>query len=175
MIEPPESVRHLFIAAGWHPNRYVELSHLVPADHPAHEILTAFTGLVVSQPDDAEGEECGLDDLAFEYFRHNDPGITEWAARLDTHLVGIAEILFRHGQWYIATDGRVFGGTYLDDGFWLAGLSFAEAVERSLFGRRVRPLLRPNQTTTKCYGELFTAESPEVYRYTEFSRTKRST
>jgi hypothetical protein len=59
----------------------------------------------------------------------------------------------------------VFGRSCIHDAFWLARESFAEAAERSLFGRRVRPLLRPDQSSVTLYGHLFTADSPQLYRY----------
>lgn len=54
MIEPPSSVRPLFVAAGWHPGRRVEVPPAVPSDHPAAHVLAAFGGLKVS-PDRESG------------------------------------------------------------------------------------------------------------------------
>ena len=167
MVELPESVLPLFVAAGWYPGRRVAVSPAVPDDHPAAAILAAFGGLTVARPEDTQGEECGVDDLAFrELFPH--PAILDldvWAGLLDTRLIGVADIHYDHAEWYVATDGRVFGRSRVHDAFWLAGDSFAEAAERSLFGRRVRPLLRPDQDFVKLYGALFTPDNPLVYRY----------
>ena len=165
MIDVPESVRCRFVAAGWFPARHVSLSSALPQQHPAAPILAAFGGLTVSQPEDTEGEECGLDDLAFCELFPDDTILRGWAGLLETRLVGIANIHHGHGEWYMAEDGRIFGRSCIHDAFWLAGLTFWEAVERSCFGRRVKPMLRPDQANVRLYGKLFTAESPEVYQY----------
>lgn len=137
----------------------------MPTDHPAAAILPAFGGLTVSRPEGAEGEECGLDDLAFRELFPDASILGGWAGLLGTRLVGVADVHHGHGEWYVAADGRVFGRSCVHDAFWLAGESFAEAAERSLFGRRVRPLLRPGQSSVRLYGDQFTADSPQVYRY----------
>lgn len=155
----------MFVAAGWHPGRKVDVSPAVPSGNPAAAILTEFAGLTVARPQGAAGEECAPSDLAFrELFP--DPSILEvWAGLLRTRLVGVAGIHHGHGEWYVAEDGRVFGRSCVHDAFWLAGASFAEAIEGSLFGRRVRPLLRPDQSSVTLYGDEFTADSPQLYRY----------
>src|SRR5262245_52520419 len=145
MISVPESVKTRFLAAGWFPARQVPVSSAVPQDHPATPILAAFGGLTVSQPEDTEGEECGLDDLAFGEGFPDDTILKGWAGLLETRLVRIADIHYGHGEWHMAADGRIFGRSCVHDAFWLAGLTFWEAVERSLFGRRVNPMLRPDQ------------------------------
>lgn len=165
MVDLPDRIRPLFVSAGWHSDRRVPVSLEVPADHPAAAILGAFGGLTVTRPEDAEGEECALDDLTFRELSP-DPSILDvWAKLLGTRLVGIADIHVGHGEWYIASDGRVFGRSCVHDAFWLAGESFEEAAERSLFGRRVRPLLRPGQESVTLYGIEFDAESTGLYRY----------
>ena len=165
MFEVPESVRPVFEAAGWHPGRRVGLPPDVPAGHPGVAILAALGGLTVARPEDAEGEECALDDLAFGPLFPDGSILVGWAGLLNTQLVGVADIHHGHGEWYAASDGRVFGRSCIHDAFWLAGLSFAEAAERSLFGRRVRPLLRPGQSFVTLYGTRLSADSPAVYRY----------
>jgi hypothetical protein len=165
VVEVPESVRPLFVAAGWHPGRRMAVPPTVPADHPAAVVLAEFGGLTVARPEDDEGEECALDNLAFGPL-YPDPSILDgWAGLLGTRLVGIADIHHGHGEWYAAADGRVFGRSCIHDAFWLAGTSFADATERSLFGRRVQPMLRPDQPSVVLYGVRFTADSPSVYRY----------
>lgn len=109
MVEVPESVRPLFFDAGWYPGRRVMVSPDVPADHPAADILAALSGLTVSRPRDAEGEECGLDDLAFRELCPDSSILDGWATLVGTRLVGIADIHYGHGEWYVAADGRVFG------------------------------------------------------------------
>jgi hypothetical protein len=163
MVELPESVRPLFVAAGWHPGRRVPVSSAVPADHSAAMILAEFGGLTVGSP--GEGEECATDDIAFRELWPNESILRVWGGLLGTRLVGIADIHYRHGELYAADDGRYFGRSCIHDAFWLEGLSISEAVERSLLGRRSRPLLRPDQPWVTLYGIRFTADSPEVYPY----------
>jgi hypothetical protein len=165
MVELPESVRPLFVAARWHPGRRVEVSPAVPANHPAAGILAEFGGLTVAPPEDAAGEECGLDDLVFRQSHRADSVADRWENLLGTRLISVADIHHGHAAWYVAADRRVFGRSYIHDAFWLAGRSFGEAVERSLLGRRVRPMLRPDQSSVTLYGIRFTADSPELYRY----------
>lgn len=164
MVELPESVRQRFVIAGWHPGRRVPVSAAMPTDHPAAAILAAFGGLTV--PSDREaGEECAPDDLAFgELFL--DESITEvWAGLLGTRLVGVAKVHHDHGQLYVAANGRCFSRSCVHDAFYFEGASFAEAIQRHLFGRRSRPLLRPDQASVTLYGIRFTADSSEVYSY----------
>lgn len=163
MVELTERVRPLFVAAGWHPGRRVPVSSTVPLDHPAAEILAEFGGLTVEPA--GESEECGPGNIAFQELWPDESILREWADLLGTRLVGVAEIHHGHGELYAAADGRVFGRSCIHDAFWLEGGSFSEAVERSLLGRRSRPLLRPDQSSVTLYGVRFTADSPEVYRY----------
>lgn len=165
MVVLPESVRPLFVAAGWQPGRRVEVSPAVPRDHPAAEILAEFGGLTVAPPEGLDGEECPLDDLVFRESHRADPMADGWENLLGTRLISVAEIHYGHAEWHVASDGRVFGRSRMHDAFWLAGLSFGEAVEQSLLGRRVKPMLRPDQSSVKLYGAWFTADSPELYRY----------
>ena len=77
----------------------------------------------------------------------------------------------------IDSEGRAFQDDVGEGDLWtfpsgvphsvqgLEGGSFSEAVERSLLGRRSRPLLRPDQESVTLYGIRFTADSPRVYRY----------
>ncbi|HEX5106089.1 MAG TPA: SUKH-3 domain-containing protein [Pirellulaceae bacterium] len=165
MFELPDSIRPTFIAAGWYPGRRVGVSSAVPPDHPAADIIATFGGLTVARLKGSMGEECGLDDLAFHELAPDPSVLNIWADLLGTTLVGVAEIHYGHGEWYVALDGRVFGCSRIHDAFWFAGSSFAEAAERSLFGMRVRPLLRPHQRSVTLYGVEFVADSPEVYQY----------
>src|SRR5262245_55711359 len=99
MMNVPESVRPLFIAAGWFPERQVAVSSAVPQQHPAASILATFGGLTVSPYEGSEGEECGMDDLAFRELFPHEGVLKRWAGLLETRLVGIAEIHFGHGEW----------------------------------------------------------------------------
>jgi len=142
----------------------VAVSAVVPADHPAAAILAAFGGLTVT-PDREAGEECAPDDLAFRELWLDESVTVVWAKLLGTQLVGVADMHHGHGELYVASDGRCFGRSCIHDAFYFEGASFAEAAERSMLGRRSRPLLRPDQTTVTLYGIRFAAGSPQVYRY----------
>jgi SUKH-3 immunity protein len=160
----PESVRPRFIAAGWHPGRRVAVSSAVPADHPAAEILAAFGGLTIT-PDREAGEECAPDDLVFRELWPDESITVVWAKLLGTRLIGVADMQHAHGELYVAADGRCFGRSCIHDAFYFEGASFADAAEASMLGRRAKPLLRPDQASVTLYGDRFTADSPEVYRY----------
>jgi hypothetical protein len=163
-VEPPESVRPLFVAAGWRPGRQVAVSPSVPAEHPTAAILSALGGLKVA-PDRKSGEECAPNDLAFRELWPDEFITRVWGKLLGTRLVGIADMHYGHGQLYIAADGRCFGRSLIHDAFYFEGASFAEAVERSLLGRRARPMLRPDQRSVMLYGLRYTHGSTELYRY----------
>jgi hypothetical protein len=164
MIELPESVKPLFAVAGWRPGRRSAVSSAVPADHPAATILSMFGGLTVTPAGDA-GEECATSDLAFQELEPDESVTEVWGGLLGTRLVGVAEVHRGHGELYVAADGRCFGHSLMHDAFSFEGASFAEAMERSLLGRRSRPMLRPDQPSVTLYGVQYTAGSPEVYRY----------
>ena len=51
-----ESVRPIFLAAGWHPGRRVPVPSTIPIDHPAAMVLAEFGGLIVDKGE--RGEEC---------------------------------------------------------------------------------------------------------------------
>jgi len=164
LIELPESVKSRFIAAGWHPARRVTVPSSVPADHPAAAILAMFGGLTVTPAREA-GEECATDDLAFQELEPDEPATGVWGVLLGTRLIGVAEMHRGHGELYVAGDGRCFGRSLVHDAFYFEGASFPEAMERSLLGRRSRPMLRPDQSSVTLYGIQYTADSPEIYRY----------
>jgi hypothetical protein len=164
VFDLPESVKPLFVAAGWHPGREVPVPSSVPADHPAAAVLVALGGLTVI-PGRKAGEECAPDDLAFQELE-SDESVTEvWGGLLGTRLIGVAETHRGHCELYVAADGRCFGHSLMHDAFYFEGASFAEAVERSLLGRRAQPMLRPDQPCVTLYGVCYTADSPDVYRW----------
>jgi SUKH-3 immunity protein len=164
VVELPDSVRQSFVAAGWQPERQVAVPSSVPAEHPAAAIVAALGGLNVV-PNRKSGEECAPNDLAFREVTLDDY-INVWATLLGTLLVGIAEVHDGHGELYVATDGRCFGRSCIHDAFYFEGQTFADAVERSLLGRRVRPMLLPDQPSVSLYGIQYTPDSPKLYRYT---------
>jgi SUKH-3 immunity protein len=166
VIEPPEAVQQWFVDAGWCPGRFVEVPPSVPTGHPAWDILAAFGGLVILERDpEPDPDWPPIEELVFRDL-FPCPAVTEvWGQLLDTRLVGIANVHNDHGELYIASDGRCFGSSSIHPAFYYHGESFTEAVEGMLLGRRARPLLRPDQPFVALYGERFTADSPELYRY----------
>lgn len=166
MVEPPETVRQSFLDAGWYPGRSVPVPATVPRDHPAWAVLAAFAGLTVLERDpEPDPEWSPIEELVFRPL-HPCPAVTEvWGGLLGTRLVGIAEVHNAHGELYLAADDRCFGSSRIHPAFYFYGQSFAEAVAGMLLGRRARPMLQPGQEYVKLYGERFTADSPELYRY----------
>ena len=88
-----------------------------------------------------------------------------WGGLLGLRLVGIADVHNAHAELYVAADGRCFESSCIHPAFYFRGASFAEAVEGMLLGQRARPMLRPGQESVTLYGERFTENSPELYRY----------
>jgi hypothetical protein len=66
---------------------------------------------------------------------------------------------------YIDTLGRCYGLSTIHDAFYFEGASLFEAVERLLTGKRCKPMLRPEQEFVHLYGRVYTADSPETYKY----------
>lgn len=165
----PAELEPYFRAAGWFPGRAVPLpepmERAVPQEHPARAIVSAFGGLRVGAC--GEGEECARDDVAFEYLAPDDSEddpIRQWSSLLGTHLVGIGLVHRAHGALYVDLEERLFGLSFIHDAFWLYGESFTEAMRRSLFGRRVRPLIAPHQDSVTVYGRQYRRGDAEVYR-----------
>jgi hypothetical protein len=165
MWEPPESIRSLFIDAGWYPGRLVAVPSSVPSDHSAALVLAQFGGLKVGRC--GRGEECATSDLAFQLLwpEPYDSILDRWKELLGALLVGVAEVHHGHGELYVDAFGRYFGRSCIHDAFYFEGASFPEAMERLLLGHRSRPMLRPEQERVRLYGIDYTADSPEVYQY----------
>ena len=163
MIEIPPAVRALFVTAGWFPGRTVQLSPNVPPDHPAAAILTQFSGLVVGTS--GPGEECATSDVAFQETLWKDARLDSWARLLRTDLVGVAEMSNEHEALYVDRNGRCYGASLISDGFGFEGVSFSEAIERRLLGRRSRPMLRPDQNVVRWYGEEICGQDPRIYHW----------
>lgn len=155
-------VEGLFVNAGWTAGRSVPVPDIVPLDHPAAAALREFGGLRVGVS--GPGEECGTSSLEFRVLQH-DSGVVRWEQLLRTHLVGIAEVDGGYAEMYIAADGRCYGRSDIHDAFYFEGRTFMEAVERSLRGLRVRPMLRPDQDSVSVYGDVFLRGDPALYAY----------
>lgn len=163
MMDIPATVRPLFIAAGWHPDRQVTVPSEVPVDHPAAAILSEFGDLIVGT--NGVGQECSSSDVAFGRSWSVPTLVEPWSELLGSSLVSVAETDTGHCELYVDGLGRYFGISMIHDAFWFVGQSFGEAMERLLLGRRPQPMLRPGQDSVMLYGETFTADHPSIYRY----------
>jgi hypothetical protein len=165
MIDLPDSVKSLFVAAGWRPGRQVTLRTLAPVHHPAASILSEFRGLNVGRVG-LGGEQCGRSNVAFGKQSPSEaPEIKLWSELLGSQLICVATVHNDHEELYADTLGRYFGSSMIHDAFYFHGASFTEAMEQLLLGRRARPMLRPDQETVDLYGETFTANHPSVYAW----------
>ena len=160
--ELPNSIRPIFAEAGWKPGRRISVCPVVPLKHPAHSVLAEFGELTVGE--NGSGEECAKHSLSFGYIEP-DRAVLRWANLLQTQLIGVAEIENGHAELYVDASGRWFFASCIRDAFAFEGVSFAEAMERELLGRRCMPMLRPDQSRVVMWGEEFTSDDPRVYRY----------
>ena len=112
------------------------------------------------------GEECGTSDVAFRFVEGGDESDV-WSGLLQTVMVGIAIVDHNHGDLFIDSSGRCFVISGVHDATCYEGASFSEAMRRLLRGLRSRPMLRPDQQSVTVYGDEFTADSPEVFDYSQ--------
>jgi hypothetical protein len=160
----PASVRSSFYLAGWRPGRLVETE--APRGHPAHAVLSAFSGLRVGK--DGAGRTCAAGSIAFGPLDagQRDETIDDWERLLRVTLVGIGDLSDGHGELWIASDHRCFGRSLIHDAFYFEGADFGGAVENILLGHRARPLIHPSQQEVTLYGEIYTRNHPETYDFT---------
>ena len=136
----------------------------IPQGHPAVPILSAFSGLTVGKC--GAGEQCGTSDVAFGFVERGDEADV-WSGLLQTMLVGIATVHHNHCDLFIDSTGRCFTISGVHDATCYEGASFGEAMRHLLRGIRCRPMLRPDQQSVMLYGDEFTADSPEVFDYSQ--------
>jgi hypothetical protein len=166
-LVPPDLLTY-FRRAGWRPSRRVALQKSVaaqiPEDRPAFPILSAFSGITVGKC--GVGEECATSDVAFGFIECGHEADV-WSGLLGTVLVGIATVHHNHGDLFVDSSGRFFSISAVHDATCYEGASFGEAMRGLLRGIRCRPMLRPDQQSVTLYGFEFTANSPEVYDYSQ--------
>lgn len=162
LLELPDSVRELFLEAGW-PVARVSVDQSVPSGHPAAAVLEQFGGLRVGSCEG--GEECASSDIVFGYTDdyQRDAIVLEWQRLLSTTLVNIGEVHHSHGALFTDNSGACYGMSLIHDAFWFEGSSFGESVERVLLGRKSKAMLRPDQGSISLYGERITDEHPNAY------------
>lgn len=124
----------------------------IPADHPARAVLTR-----------KEGKRRGRVQYRLLDRDEYSSDIAIWESLLGTRLIGIGDVDHGHEELYIASDGRCFGESAVHDAFYYHADSLFQFQLMQLFGRRSRPMLRPDQKSVDLYGITFTRESPEVY------------
>jgi hypothetical protein len=136
LIELPESLSPLFLAAGWPSISTVPLPYYVPPEHPAAALLEQLTGVHVGIC--GAGEECATSDVAFGTFEHlhGSEGFLEWQQRLSSTLVSIAEIHHGHGALLMDEMGCCYVLSLIHERLWIEGLDFVEAMENLIFGRK---------------------------------------
>jgi hypothetical protein len=130
-------------------------------NHPAWQALSRFGGLHV-HPDGDAGIECATSDVDFNS-PHAPPEVAKWAQLLRSTLVPVAEVHRCHGLLCIASDGACYGSSYIHDAFYFEGERLEVALERMLFGKRARPMLRPDQSQVSLYGRNFSRGDQEVF------------
>ena len=160
---PPQSVSPLFLSAGWHTGRSVAVS--VAKEHPAHALLSQFSGLCVGNT--GSGETCASNDIAFRplTLEPDDTQISDWCGLLNTTLIGVGDVHHAHGELWLASDGRYFGRSLIHNAFYFEGATFADAMERLLLGRKSSPLIHPSQDSVTLYGDEYSRGHPDVYVY----------
>lgn len=149
MIAIPSSVIRHFMVAGWHPGRTSDVPYCYPEDHPATQILREFGGLRVGQQ--GAGVECAQTHIDFKQLRKPDDEVLKLEQALQTELLGIGGDSYI--DLYVDTKGHLFAYEDVSGDIYLAGRSFAEAMERMLLGLRLTPLLLPDQSSVGFYGE----------------------
>lgn len=136
LIELPESLLSLFLAAGWPTTCTEPLPGFVPPAHPAAALLEQLAGLKVGTC--GAGEECATSDVEFGTFEHlhGSEELIEWQQRLGRTLVSIAEIHHGHGALLMDEQGYCYVLSLIHDGFWIQGQTFVKAMETLIFGRK---------------------------------------
>jgi hypothetical protein len=136
LIELPESLRPLFLAAGWPTTSTEPLPVFVPPEHPAAALLEQLAGLRVGTC--GAGEECATSDVEFGTFEHlhGSEEFLEWQQRLGSTLVSIAEVQHGHGALLMDERGRCYVLSLIHDELWMQGRDFIQALETLIFGRK---------------------------------------
>ena len=153
------SLRDLFLAAGWTPER----ASLTVDAAPIEALYRELGGLTVGQ--NGTGFECATGDVVFESAPIKDYSVGEWEGLLRVDLFRLGISSGGHEAIFVSNDCRLFGFSEIHDAFYLYGLSVTEGLEHLFCGIRARPMLRPNQESVTLYGHCYRRDHPDVYHY----------
>ena len=161
-LNPSTIVLSSFSRAGWTPARAVPIPSNVDPSHPGAEVLASCSGLTVLPS--GLGTEAPVMDIRFTNSLDYDPDAAEWEKFLNTQLVVIAEVDQERGVLLVSNDDRYF---VLDNcgGFGFAGANFQVAIDVLLLGKRLKPLLRPTESSTRAYGDELLRGDARTYEY----------
>ncbi len=148
----------------WHEDRRIEVPAWIPSGHPAESILASFGGLVLLRPDD-EFPDDPIVEIEFQLLPPNDKVVNTWSNLLRSTVVGIGYGHSHHEKLYVDSRGRLYAASLMHDAFYLRGISLADSLHNLLIDARAKPMLRPDQRSVRLYGQEFTRNSPEVFRY----------
>ena len=158
---PPPFLCSLFEQAGWFLGRNVPVSPRVPRNHPAHAILSSFSGLKVGST--VDGLECGAGDIVFCDEDSDTASETRWGQYLASQLICVGYQHNEHGILFIDSRGRVFGESLVHEAFWIDGETIWAGIENILLGRRSRPLLYSGQDSVTLYGDEYRHGDPRIF------------
>jgi hypothetical protein len=137
-------------------SHHSSLPDWIPLDHPARAVLTRRQGKRRGRIDYQPLEP---DDYS--------PNIPVWESLLGIRLIGIGEFGDGYQLLFLGSDGRCFSEDIVDnDVFYYEAESLVQFQLMPLFGKKSRPMLRPDQESVVAYGIKMTRESPEVYPIT---------
>lgn len=163
MIELPPEIHGWFVESGCTPNVAQPVPDFVPADHPAHAILSAFSGIALLERDCTKDDRPPIEELKFCPFPSTPRHIRKWSARLRSPLVGIADECNCHAEIYVDKKGRCFSNSLIHNCFSFAGETLTDTLEGILHSRRMRPLLPPMQPSVSMYGETIKRGDPRIW------------
>jgi hypothetical protein len=139
VVDLPESVRRLFLAAGWRPGRDVAIAcdglETLRSYPLAAEVLRSFSGLHVGTC--GPGRDCATSDILFTTRPSRDG---RWCV-IDRESPGddlfpLGQASRAHMEVFLDAQGRLFVYMVPDDRLLAIGESFVVGVERLLLGHR---------------------------------------
>lgn len=164
-MEFTDDVAHDLTAGGWYAARQVtsaEAHFVGQTPHPAVWALANLDGLQVGSK--GAGKECARSEVTFKFIETSEY-VLVWARRLNTRLVGLAEVDHGYGELYMDAHGRCFVYECVGGTLTFAGETLECALRVVLFGLRTRPMLAPGEYSVTQYGRLYQRTDPEIYHW----------